>query len=118
MDELFRFGFQPHLALKIEEMLKLRAQKNVELYQSSENYIEDVTRKCTANVKLDNILDLFFYFGGFFAFSSFVLVMNRMMNIFLFKRLRRVRRKLGRCLVVHVKTIWEIRQFRKLKFWP
>ena len=52
MDDLFEFGFQPFLTLKLSEIFMSRAKRNVEVYESLENLVADITRKSVGSSSL------------------------------------------------------------------
>ena len=78
---------------EIDELLKLSVQRNVEFYGSIDDYVSDISQKVSPNVKLENVQNLFLYFGSFLMLVLFVYVID----IFLFKQLQRINRKLYRC---------------------
>ena len=93
MGASFEHGLQLSFAAKAKEVCMLKLKKNVEVYETIEDFVGDISRKVSPNVKLNNIKKLFLYFGGFLMFVSFVFLMN---NIYLFKRRRTANLKLVR----------------------
>lgn len=57
----------------------LGAKKNVEVYETLEDCVDDVSGKVSPDVKLDNIQKLFLYFG---AFSTLVFARVRCRSFF------------------------------------
>ena len=74
-------------------MLKLLVRQEVEFYESLDDFISDISQKGSPNVKLDNFQNLFLYFGSFLMLVLLVYVID----IFLFKQLKGINRKLVRC---------------------
>ena len=104
MDGLFEFGLQPFMTLKITEIFFHRVRQNVNLYQSLEELVSDATSKVNPNVKMDNVLNLFLYFGGFLVLVLFLFIVEK----FLFKQLQTVSFKLVFCpiILVHFGWLW------------
>lgn len=84
----------------------LRVKRNLEVYETLEDLVKDISRKVSPNVKLYNIQNLFFYFGGFFTLFSLMFIVD----VFLFRLLRKIHRKLVRSLCTRTK-------FRTVAFW-
>ena len=94
MDASFETGFLPFLNLKVHEVILLDAKQRVEVYETLENFVTDISRKVSPNVKLDNIKNLF-YFVVFLIFVLFVFLIDT----FLLKKLKVIKRKLTRLLI-------------------
>ena len=80
----------------MKEDLKLRAQKKVDVYETIDTFVEDVSRMTSPNVKLKNLGNLLFYFGIFLMIVLLVAVMD----ILSFKYLQTINCQLLRCLVI------------------
>ena len=93
LDALFEGGLFLFLYTEIDEMFKLLLRRNVEFYESLDDFVSDISQKVSPYVKLDNVQNLFLYFGSFLMLVLFVYVID----IFLFKQLKRINRKLVRC---------------------
>lgn len=84
----------------------LRAKKKVEVYETVDDFVNDVSSRFSPNVKLENIQSIFFYFGGFLIVVLLVFVFDS----FLFKKLKKLNRKLLRCTTILVQKMkFEIR---------
>ena len=92
----FEHGLTTFLYLKMKEALKLRAQKKVDVYETIDTFVEDVSRMTSPNVKLKNLGNLLFYFGIILVIVSLVAVID----ILLFKYLQTINCQLLRCLVI------------------
>ena len=88
-------------------MLLQYAKRNVEVYESIEDLMDDVQRKVSPDVKLENTRNLYFYFVGFLLFVCLAFVVD----IFWFKQLQTIHRKLAGYSVMLVQ-ITKLRQFR------
>ena len=93
MGASFECGLFLFLITEVNEQFKLRVKENVEFYESLDDFVSDISQKVSPNVKFDNIKNLFLYFGSFLMLVLLVYVIN----IFLFKQLKRINRKLVRC---------------------
>lgn len=91
---MFEYGFLQTLQTRKYEAYMLRTQKSLKVYETLEDFVTDISGKFSMNVKLYNITNLFFYFGGFLVLVLLVFVTN----IFLLKKLKTINRKLVRCL--------------------
>ena len=89
----FEGGLLLSLYTEFKELLKLHVQRNVEFYESLDDFVSDISQKVSPYVKLDNVQNLFLYFGSFLMLVLLVYVID----IFLFKQLKRINRKLVRC---------------------
>lgn len=79
----------------------IRVKKTVEVYETIDTFVEEVSRKASPNVKLENIKNLFCYFFGSLMFILFLAIMN----IVLFKQLKRIIRKLLRFSAIVAQVI-------------
>ena len=100
MDKLFEHGHSLVFFLKTEEMLVQRTRQTVEVYHALDDLASEVSRHYPPNVKLVNLQNLFLYYGGFLALVSLSLAMDS----FLVKQLKRIYRRLARCLASLVGT--------------
>lgn len=89
---MFEFGFISSITLKMSEMLMMHAKRNVKVYEELQDLVEDVTRKASTNVRLDNIENLFLYFGSFYI----LIFLAFLGEAFLFEGLRAINHKLVR----------------------
>ena len=89
----FECGLILFLYTQIDELLKLLVQRDVEFYGSIDDFISDISQKGLPNVKLDNVQNLFLCFGSFLMLVLLVYIID----IFLFKQLKGINRKLVRC---------------------
>ena len=96
MEASFEHGLMTFMVLKMKEALKLRAQKKVDVYETIDTFVEDVSRMTSPNVKLKNIGNLLFYFGIILMIVSFVAVVD----ILIFKHRQAINRQLLRCSVI------------------
>lgn len=71
-------------------------KQHVEVYKTLEDFVEDLSRSGSQNVTLDNIQNLFLYFGSFLVLTLLVFLMNSL----LFKQLQTINSKLVRCSVM------------------
>ena len=58
------------------EMYKLRGKRNVEIYETLEEYVGDISRKISPNVRLENVENLFLFFGGLLMLILLVFVID------------------------------------------
>lgn len=90
---LFEHGCTIKLVSKMREMLMFHAKQNVKVYETMDDY---VSQKFSPNVKLENVENLFVYFGAFLTLVLFVFVID----VLLSKQLRALRRRLVRGTVI------------------
>lgn len=67
---------------------------NVEVYKTLDDFVGDLSRSGSQNVRLENIQNLFLYFGSFLVLTLLVFLKN----IFLLKQLPTINRQLVRCV--------------------
>lgn len=86
------------------------AQRNVEIYETIEDLVDDIQRKVSPDVKLENTKNLYFYFFYFLVLVWLVFFGDT----FLFKRLQKIYRKLVRYFALLVQKTKLITRFRAL----
>ena len=69
-----------------------RSRGNVKVYETIDDYVEEVTQKYSPNVKLENVRNLFIYFVAVLILILFLFIID----VFLLKRLRKIKRRLVR----------------------
>ena len=84
----------------------IRTKKSVKVYETLEDLVDDLTRRISPNIKLDNVKWLFFYFGCFLTLFVVVFVMD-----ILFKQ-----HKIHRKLIYSRKLIGVCKNYLKIKF--
>ena len=75
----------------------IRVKKNVEVYETIENFKRELSSKVSPNVKLDNVKNLFLYFGSFLVLVSFTFVVDNLV-----KQLKKLKKNCRR-IVRHFK---------------
>ena len=93
---MFEHGFLLSLKSRLNDLWMRRTKKQIELYESKKEFVQEVSSKSSPNVKLENIQNLFFYFGGFLTLVLLVFVLDKC----LFKKQRKIKSKLLRCLAI------------------
>lgn len=68
------------------------SQQDVKVYENLDDYVGDVSRKFSLKVKLGNVKNLFLFFAAFLMLILLLFVID----VFLFKLLRMIKRKLVR----------------------
>ena len=71
-------------------MLRFRIRQNIKIFETLDDFIQDMSQAVSPNVKLENVEVLFFTFGGILMTVLFVFVVN----VFLLKQLQAIIRKL------------------------
>lgn len=92
LDVSLEYGFSQFLGLKMNELLLLRIIQNIEIYNNLKDFAEEVSRKVSPDIKLDNIQNLFVYFASILM----LVLLGFIMEKFLFKKLHTASRKLIR----------------------
>lgn len=83
------------LRSRIRKVQMLRLEKKIEVYQTVEDFAEDVSdERVSDKVELDNVRNLFLYFGGILM----LILIGFIFQVLLFKRLQVTCRKLVRRL--------------------
>lgn len=71
MDALFEAGIVPTLYSNLREMLLHNAKETVAVYESLDDYIEEVSSRASPNVKLQNVYQGFLYITFLASWYSF-----------------------------------------------
>lgn len=87
-----QFGFSMFLGLKMKELLMARIMQNIEVYTDLKNFVENISKKVSPNVKLDNVQNMFTYFVSFLMLITLVFVIGKVYS----KQLQPINRKLVR----------------------
>lgn len=83
MDASREFGFYRTLNVKIKELLMHKVKGSLEVYESVEDLVQDISRKVSPDVKLYNTQKLFIYFGGMLVLFLLMFIVE----LFLFRLL-------------------------------
>lgn len=76
MGASFEHGLQLSFAAKAKEVCMLKLKQNVEVYETLEDFVGDISRKASPNVKLHNLKKTLFYFSGSLTLVSFLFIIN------------------------------------------
>ena len=82
-------------------MLIHMTKQNVEVFVTLESFVESVTITFSPTVELENIQNVFLFFGGFLMLVLLVFILD----IFLLNQLKIIARKLARGSLIFVQTI-------------
>lgn len=80
MDASGEFGFYITVSAKIKRLLMHKVKRTLDVYESVDEFVADISQKASPDIKLYNIQKLFFYFGGILVLFSLMFIVQHFLS--------------------------------------